>query len=230
MTGALQLAFGQLYCLEVFLRIASAALLSALLGLERMRKLRGAGLRTFILISIGASVCVMAGELLAVRTVGTDASRIAASAVSGIGFIGAGTILVTQSRIIKGLTTAAGLWVSSCLGTACGAGFYIGAVILTGVTLFSVIVGEKLEKKLLQRSRRMKLSVLFSDENHVFGFFHELDRAGVTVESYEISAVLASGAIVTFLVMLKNRETARKDILSGLKTADGVVHIEDIST
>lgn len=113
----------------VLLRLLLAFLCGAAIGLERSYKNRPAGIRTHILICIGGAMASMTGLYLYLNAeLPTDISRIGAQVVSGLGFIGAGTIIVTKDQTIKGLTTAAGLWASGIIGVALGAGYYEGGL------------------------------------------------------------------------------------------------------
>ena len=121
------------------------------IGIERSYKNRPAGLRTHILVCAAASIASLTGVYLYI-TLGlpTDISRLGAQVVSGLGFLGAGTIIVTRNKTVRGLTTAAGLWTSGIIGLAIGAGFYEGALIATALvllteTLFSYLV-QKIKK------------------------------------------------------------------------------------
>ncbi len=123
----------------VVFRILLATLLSGAIGFERGFRGRAAGLRTHILVCIGSAITVMTG-IYAVETLGysgADPLRIAAQVVSGIGFLGAGTILVRGKTMVTGLTTAAGLWATAAIGIACGIGFYSGALICSAIAMFS---------------------------------------------------------------------------------------------
>ena len=113
--------------LAVALRIVSAVIIGGLLGLERGMKHRPAGMRTYMLVCVGACLIMITNQYI-YQTFGTgDPVRMGAQVVSGIGFLGAGTIVVTRRNQIKGLTTAAGLWTSAAVGLALGIGFYEAA-------------------------------------------------------------------------------------------------------
>ena len=129
----------------VFLRILLAFICGGLIGLERSYKNRAAGFRTHILVCIGASAASMTGLYLYLNMhFPTDISRLGAQVVSGLGFIGAGTIFVTKRPTVKGLTTAAGLWVSGIIGLAIGAGFYEGGLLVTVFVLITEIFISKI--------------------------------------------------------------------------------------
>ena len=135
----------------VALRMLLAFLCGTAIGFERSYKNRPAGFRTHILVCIGAATASMTGIYLYLNQgLPTDISRLGAAVVSGLGFIGAGTIIVTRNRTVKGLTTAAGLWASGVIGLALGAGFYEGGVIATVL----VLVTETIFSQLGTRIRR----------------------------------------------------------------------------
>lgn len=138
--------------LEAIQRLALAMVVGALLGIERERLDRPAGLRTYMLVVEGACLFMICAILLAeqVAIAGgvSDPGRIASTVVQGIGFIAAGVILTTGKQVI-GLTTAAGLWVATALGLLIGAGFYVVAVIATVATIVALVTLRKLELRFL---------------------------------------------------------------------------------
>ena len=135
--------------LTLIIRTLLALLCAGLIGFERDAHGSAAGLRTHILVCMGAMIAMTTGIFAATHFSG-DASRIGAQVVSGIGFLGAGTIMVSKGHI-RGLTTAAGLWASACIGLAIGPGFYEIAIVGT-VAVFFVEHGLKnLSKKIMQR-------------------------------------------------------------------------------
>jgi putative Mg2+ transporter-C (MgtC) family protein len=134
---------------ELATRLLTAALLGAVLGFEREVHHKSAGLRTNILIAVGAALFTLMSYELAVGTSG-DPTRMAAQIVTGIGFLGAGAIMRTDSGV-KGLTTAATVWVNCAVGVAAGGGRYHLAFIATAVTLVSLLVLARLEKWLDKR-------------------------------------------------------------------------------
>lgn len=128
--------------IDFILRLAVAALLGAAIGLDREYRAKDAGFRTHFLVALGSSLFMILsqhgfGEMLGQEHVQLDPSRIASQVVTGIGFIGAGTIIL-QKKIVRGLTTAAGLWVTAAIGLACGAGMYGVATAATVLTLIGL--------------------------------------------------------------------------------------------
>ena len=125
----------------ILFRMVLAMILGGLIGIERSMKNRPAGFRTHILIIIGAATASLTGHYIyLIMNLPTDMSRLGAQVITGLGFIGAGTIIVTGNKTVKGLTTAAGLWATGIVGLSLGAGFYEGAIAGTIAILFCEIV------------------------------------------------------------------------------------------
>ena len=123
--------------ISLLVRVILCIVLGGILGMERTRKRRPAGMRTYMLVCLGSAAAMMTGiYMYDAYGGGFDPSRIAAQVVTGVGFLGAGTILTTRYHRVKGLTTAAGLWVAACLGLAIGAGWYLGSVVIALASLF----------------------------------------------------------------------------------------------
>lgn len=137
---------------EVMARLLISALLGGIIGIEREASNRPAGFRTHILVSVGSTL-IMLVSMYAVPQP-ADRARIAAQVVSGIGFLGAGTILRTGNHI-RGLTTAASLWVCAGIGLAVGSGYYFGGVVTAMIVLISLVVLSKVEKNVLRGANRL---------------------------------------------------------------------------
>ncbi len=138
--------------LEFILRIFVAALLGGIIGLERELRSKEAGFRTHFLVALGSALFMIVSqwgfsEVVGHTGVGLDPSRVAAQVVSGIGFIGAGTIMI-QKNAVRGLTTAAGVWVTAAIGLACGSGMYWLSAASTVLVLFGLEVVAILRKRI----------------------------------------------------------------------------------
>lgn len=157
----------------VVLRLLLAALTGGLIGLERTRKQRAAGFRTYMLVCIGAALTLLLGQyqytmyagpwqaLVSHIDASPDVSRYGAQVVNGIGFLGAGTIIFTGRREVLGLTTAAGLWASACVGLAIGAGFYEAAVFAMLLIALAMRLLSRMESVIVKRIRNINLYVEF---------------------------------------------------------------------
>ncbi len=132
----------------VILRLFAAALAGGLIGSERGRHGRAAGLRTHILVCVGATMSSLTSLYLS-ECLGYagDVARLSAQVISGIGFLGAGTIMIRNNSIITGLTTAAGMWATAAIGVALGYGFYSASVASTLICFVSVTMLSRLERK-----------------------------------------------------------------------------------
>lgn len=133
---------------ELVLRLILAAIIGSFIGMEREVSNRPAGLRTHILVTVGSALITLVSKE---AFIGGDPARIAAQIVTGIGFLGAGTIIKTGSSI-KGLTTAASLWISAGIGIAIGSGYYLGALVTAGIVLLTLINVGGFERKLIKRT------------------------------------------------------------------------------
>ncbi len=136
------------YFVKVIFRLGLAVIAGGLIGDERQRHGRAAGMRTHILVCMGATLTALIGVYLDEMTGGNgDIGRISAQVISGIGFLGAGMIIVKNNNVISGLTTAAGVWTTSIIGIAIGYGFYYGAVAATVLFMIAIVFFTKLEKR-----------------------------------------------------------------------------------
>lgn len=173
---------------SVIVRLVLAMAVGGLIGIERGKQGRAAGMRTHILVCIGAALTVMIGfyarEVLGITN--SDPLRISAQVISGIGFLGVGTILIKGRFQITGLTTAACVWATATIGLALGAGFYAGALVAFAATFLTVTVLHKLEYKLGKSQRRYGMYVEISSDRHI--------RAAIT---YLETTFGASGIQVT---------------------------------
>ena len=155
-------------------RLSIAALCGGVIGLERGRKRRPAGFRTHMLVCMGAALAMLISQYLTMMAGAgwkeiytmlgmnpTDAARLGAQVINGIGFLGAGTIIVTGQQEVKGLTTAAGLWASACMGLCIGAGFVEGAIVGCVMISVTIILLTHVERMVMNSSRNLNLNVEF---------------------------------------------------------------------
>lgn len=172
---------------SVTFRLVLASVLSGIVGLERESHGRVAGFRTHILVAVGSAMAVLVG-LYGTEVLGLDADplRIGSQVLSGIGFLGAGTILVKSTAKVKGLTTAAGLWCMAAIGLACGIGFYSGALIGTALSLVTVALLPRVENNRKRRYRLYNYYVEVDGSEAVNPLLEALDRGGFSVREMEI--------------------------------------------
>ena len=151
----------------IAIRLILAMLFGGIIGLERGKMGRAAGMRTHTLVCLGAALATMIGFFVFKHAHTGDPLRVAAQVVSGIGFLGVGTILIKGRFQITGLTTAAGLWCAAAIGIALGAGFYEGAVITFVCAVLTVTVIHRVESKLNKKYSRFGIYIEICSDKHV---------------------------------------------------------------
>ena len=152
----------------VIVRIVIATIMGGFIGIERFKQGRAAGMRTHILVALGSTLASMIGLFLSQElNMSNDPTRIAAQVVSGIGFLGMGTILVKGRFQITGLTTAAGLWATAAIGLALGMGFYTGAIVAFVCAVLTITLMSKLEYILTKKYNRFGIYVEIKSDEYV---------------------------------------------------------------
>ncbi|NUZ06691.1 MgtC/SapB family protein [Piscinibacter koreensis] len=178
--------------LEVVVRLGVAALLGALVGLERERHEWAAGLRTHMLVCVGSALVMLVSmfgfsDVQGAPHVSFDPSRVAAQVVSGIGFLGAGTILFLRQEVIRGLTTAASLWTIAAVGLAVGSGLYVAAAATTTIALVILGLVRPLERRLFRRGELRRLALQVEPGAASLARIEEvLEAAGIGIARIEI--------------------------------------------
>ena len=175
----------------VLLRIALALLLGGLIGLERGVRSHPAGFRTHILVCVGACLAMLTNQFIfdGIGIGGTDPARIGAQVISGIGFLGVGTIFMAGRNSVKGLTTAAGLWASGAIGLAAGIGFYAGAIIAAVIVLAVLGLLPVVENRVYRTARNIRLQVEFDSLTSEKAFLEQIKAEGNMVKSKNIISV-----------------------------------------
>ena len=216
--------------ISIAVRMLCAVLCGGLIGMEREFKRRPAGFRTHILICIGAAVATMTGQFLLLRLhYYTDVSRLGAQVIAGIGFIGAGSIIVTGRQRVKGLTTAAGLWATAIVGLCCGAGFFEGALSATALVLLAELVFSRLEYRMLQNARDISLYVEYTGAealDSILQLFHQQNRRVVDLKINRLAE--EDGRAFCVLTLQISRQADYTQLLSALAVLPGVVSVEEL--
>ena len=167
---------------SVALRMTLAVVCGGIIGIEREYKRRPAGFRTHILICLGAAMTTLTSQYLDLFLGQyTDMARLGAQVVAGIGFIGAGTIIVTRRQRVKGLTTAAGLWAAAIIGLALGGGFYEGGLFATLLILIAELFFSRVEYRMLKNAPEVNLYVEYSDNKTMDILLQEFREHGLKI-------------------------------------------------
>ena len=226
----------ELSIFSILIRILLALLIGGIVGIERGRKNRPAGFRTYILVCLGSALVMMTNQYVYQTYQLGDPVRLGAQVISGIGFLGAGTIMMTRKNQIKGLTTAAGLWTAACCGLAIGIGFYEGAV-FGGIAILFVISGlQNFDTWMRKRSKYLDIYLEYDKTEIPFHDFlqyakdKQIDITNIQVSHDaplcgEKKTVYATGYILTVHTLIKRTHAESIDVLA---QAEGVQYIEEL--
>nr|WP_281098770.1 MgtC/SapB family protein [Halobacteroides halobius] len=210
------------------LRLVLACLLGGLIGLERERNSRPAGFRTNILVSVGATLIMIVSikMRLMFNNPQVDPGRIAAQVVSGVGFLGAGTI-IREGFSVKGLTTAAGLWAVAGIGLALGAGFHVSAITATGLVIITLTVLNQVEQNLYNINRKYTLRIKAFDQPGGLGKIGSvLSENEVIIKDVSMEQCYDEPNIYINLRIKKPKNVGRNELLTSLTELQGVIEIE----
>ena len=216
---------------SVTVRMFLAVLCGGIIGIEREYKRRPAGFRTHILICLGAAMTTLTSQFLYLELhYYTDMARLGAQVVAGVGFIGAGTIIVTQRQRVKGLTTAAGLWASAIIGLAIGGGFYEGALFATFLIILAELLFSKLEYRMLENAPEINLYMEYTDRSCLEQVLKLYREKNVKVLNMEITRATGSehhNACAIFSLRL-NKRCKVELLLDAIHRVEGVAAVEEL--
>lgn len=218
----------ELTYLAIALRIFSAVILGGLIGLERGMKNRAAGLRTHMLVCVGACLVMVTNQFI-YQTTGTgDPVRMGAQVISGIGFLGAGTIMVTRRHQVKGLTTAAGLWTAAGVGLALGIGFYEAAIVGSVAVFCVMTLMQKMDNRVHRKTKDFDLFVELTPALSFGNFLKEMRRLEIEVAEVqkEPSTDAESGNRAYLLAMHTKDRRLHIDVLEEIQAIEGVSYTE----
>ncbi|MDN5285569.1 MAG: putative Mg2+ transporter-C (MgtC) family protein [Mucilaginibacter sp.] len=217
---------------DMILRLLVAALLGSIIGWERERRQWTAGLRTHMMVCLGAALIMLVStygfqDVVGKPGIELDPSRVAAQVVSGIGFLGAGTIFFLRNEVVKGLTTAAGLWTVAAIGLAVGGGLYIEAVSTTLIALIILAVFKPFEDKFFKKNRYRSIRMLLSQKQVDFEAIENVLKANdIAFQEISLSAGDGNDEIkITIQKQFKQQETvmtvvAELNKISGVRGVD----------
>lgn len=222
---------GEFSMTGIFIRLGVATLAGVLIGFERGVKNKTAGIKTHVLVCVGAALCMVVGQytyLLIPES--ADITRIGSGVVSGVGFLGVGTI-ITGNHEVRGLTTAAGLWACACIGLAAGIGYIEGVFIALVFVMFTLLVLRYVDRGMTRLQKDFSLYIEVDENHNVKHLLHELRRLGVSYTSvrFEKSAAPGDGPIV-ILEVTTDRLGQKDELLDHLNELNYVRYVEDIAS
>lgn len=213
--------------LGVTVRIVLALVCGGMIGIEREDKRRPAGFRTHILICLGAAMTTATSQYMyVVMRYPISMSRMGAQVIAGVSFIGAGAIIMTKWRRVRGLTTAAGLWVVAIVGLCCGAGFYEGAVYASVLVLVAEVFFSKLEYSLLRGDREINVYTEYARPSCLEEVVSRCHMLGAKIVDVEITNRSGEDGSSCAVLSLRSRQGAgREEILRAIAAIDGVLTV-----
>ena len=215
--------------LAVALRIATAVIFGGLLGLERGMKNRPAGLRTYMLVCVGSCLIMLTNQFIYQSTASGDPVRMGAQVVSGIGFLGAGTIVVTRRNQIKGLTTAAGLWAAAGVGLALGIGFYEAAIAGAIAVFFVMTMLQKMDNRMHRKSKQVEAYFELSEKVSLGDFLRVLRTKELEVDDVQREQQDEQGGSRSYIATFRSKmRRNHQEIAQILREIDGVEYLEEL--
>lgn len=214
---------------NVFLRMVIALVLGGLIGIDRGVKRRGGGARTDAAVCLGAAVVMITSQYMEnIYPGAADMARMGSQVISGVGFLGAGSIIVSGHQV-KGLTSAAGIWVCACIGLAVGIGFVDGAILVSLVLVIGLHILPLVEKKVYQYSRYVILYVEASESRSASAFLHKIQSDGCKVDRFEIDRSGSGRQSITIMLTIRlPRHVDQKEYLERLELFKGILSVDTL--
>ena len=215
---------------SIVLRILAAVICGGAIGIERELKNRPAGLRTYMLVCVGSCLIMLTNQYIYQVTQSGDPMRLGAQVVSGIGFLGAGTIIVTRHNQIKGLTTAAGLWSAAGVGLALGVGFYEAALV-AGVFVFVILtLMQRWDDRMRTKTKVVEVYVEMDAALSLGEFIRQLRKMDLEIHNVQMEQentleVNTRGMLATLRSPKRCNHAVLIDIIKKIK---GVTYLEEL--
>ena len=216
--------------LAVFLRLLAAVICGGVIGLERGLKNRPAGLRTYMLVCVGACLIMVTNQYLFQVTQSGDPMRLGAQVVSGIGFLGAGTIVVTKHNQIRGLTTAAGLWAAAGVGLALGVGFYEAALV-AGFLIFVILtLMQHWDNRMHRKTKDFELYIELSEELGIGALIRRIRALDLEIDDIQLEhdSALEEGTRAVIATLKSKKRVDHMVLMDKIRKLEGVIHLEEL--
>lgn len=224
----------ELNILSVFIRLLVAVICGGIIGLEREFKRRPAGFRTHILICLGAAMTTLTSQYLYLTMhMFTDIARLGAQVIAGIGFIGAGTIIVTKQRRVKGLTTAAGLWTAAIIGLVSGAGYIECSIFATTMVMLAEMLLIKIEYKFARQVRNENMYVEYYHSDRIEKIIQTVKNENIKISSLEINRIAPDDGVkgshnCAIITVQANEEKIKSVFTKQISAIEGVITVEQL--
>lgn len=218
-----------LHIFSSIIRLSLSILCGGILGIERGKANQSAGMRTYMLVCIGATLVMLTGEYMYSAYNTGDPARLGAQVVSGIGFLGAGSIIVEGKTKVRGLTTAAGLWTAACIGLAIGIGFYVGGIIATGAVYIVISKFRTLSDHFTHNDMWTRVYIEFKEIKDLQEVCSSAEAFGLKVGDVMMNNPQNSGIYNAVLSMKLPEERSNAQVIYYLKNIPGVFTVKQIN-
>ena len=205
--------------LSIAVRILLAMLCGGIIGIEREKANQAAGMRTYMLVCMGAAAVMLTGPYMFEEFQSGDPSRLGAQVISGIGFLGAGSIIISGKKRVKGLTTAAGLWVAGCIGLSIGIGFYWAAIFMTAAVFIVMSKLRKVEEHIVFDEMLVYVYMELEPDLGISDISQELEQQGLEIKDVRFQRIGANCEKI-ILGLEDHMEYSQKkigDLMNGIK-------------
>lgn len=213
--------------LSVMVRLFTAIICGGVIGIERENKRRPAGFRTHILVCLGSAMTTMTSQyLLTELHMYNDISRLGAGVIAGMGFLGAGTIIVTKRRQVKGLTTAAGLWTCAIIGLSLGAGYFELGLLATFVIILAELFFSRFEYWMLSNAKNLNIYVEYNGSESLDNIIRMVKGYRIVIVDLEITKS-GNNSCAIFSLQLPKKFSHDK-LMTAISTSEGIVSVEEL--
>lgn len=215
---------------SIAIRLVVALLVGIAIGIDRGLKRRGAGIKTHTLVCLGSALVMLTGQYIHMNFPGDmDISRLGAQVISGVGFLGVGTIIVTGRNQIRGLTTAAGLWACACLGLAIGIGFVEGTLVTLALILLTLKVLVYVDVWISRKSKVFEVYLEFDTNKNISLFIDEMRQHHYHIQSFELGESKIKGEGPNAIASVEVQDPAeRATFLDTLREMSCVHYAEEL--
>lgn len=215
---------------NITIRMLVAMLLGAIIGINRGVRRKGAGMKTHTIVCLGSALVSLTGQFMSVEFPGeADMSRMAAQVISGVGFLGVGTILVSRDHQIRGLTTAASLWTCACIGLAVGCGFVEGGALASLLVLFALQGLPAIDNYFTRHSKFFGVCLEIDNTNTISAFLDKMKEENILIDTFEVITPQFKNQNMTIITTLKiNDKYQRLHYKKMLLAIEGILSVSDI--
>ena len=220
----------ELNMVSVTIRLLLALVTGTLIGIDRGMKRRGAGIKTHVLVCLGATLAMMTGQYIAdYFDSGQEVARLGAQVISGVGFLGVGTIMVTGRNQVRGLTTAAGLWACACIGLALGIGFYEGAFVMLLFVMITFVGLARLDRYVYTHSRVLELYIEVDSAKSIVELRKQLRKMDLRIAGFETMETMIKGDDTSVMTSIELSGPHMHDAtIQAIRNIEGVVYVEEL--